>query len=80
MAERNVPIRLTALDVQRVLRAVLDRDGSEALDILEKVVKPQVDKALAPSHCRPAFELGEGQSVIGPPAQGPPPGEGQRRA
>ena len=80
MAERNVPIILTALDVQRVLRAVLDRDGGEALDILEKVVKPQVDKALAPSHCRPAFELGEGQSVIGPPPQGPPSGEGPRRA
>ena len=57
MAERNVPIILTALDVQRVLRVVLDRDGGEALDLLEKVVKPQVDKALAPSHCRPAFEL-----------------------
>ena len=56
MAERNVPIILTPLDVQRVLRAVLDRDGDEALDILEKVVKPQVDKALAPSHCRPAFD------------------------
>jgi len=80
MAERNVPIVLTALDVQRVLRAVLDRDGAEALDILEKVVKPQVDKALAPSHCRPAFELGEGQSVIGPPPLSPPSGEGPRRA
>ena len=79
MAERNVAILLTALDVQRVLRAVMDRDGAEALDILEKVVKPQVDKALAPSHCRPAFELGEGQSVIGPPPQTPP-GEGPRRA
>ena len=30
MAERNVPIMLTALDIQRVLRAVLDRDGGEA--------------------------------------------------
>jgi peptide/nickel transport system ATP-binding protein len=30
MAERNVPIILTALDVQRVLRAVLDRDGGDA--------------------------------------------------
>ena len=80
MAERNVPIVLTALDVQRVLRAVMDRDGAEALDILEKVVKPQVDKALAPSHCRPAFELGEGQSVIGPPPLSPPSGEGPRRA
>jgi len=80
MAERNVPIVLTALDVQRVIRAVLDRDGGEALDILEKVVKPQVDKALAPSHCRPAFELGEGQSVVGPPPRSPPSGEGPRRA
>ena len=80
MAERNVAILLTALDVQRVLRAVLDRDGGEALDLLEKVVKPQVDKALAPSHCRPVFELGEGQSVIGPPAQGPPSGKDSREA
>ena len=80
MAERNVPIILTALDVQRVLRAVLDRDGGEALDILEKVVKPQVDKALAPSHCRPAFELGEGQSVIGSPPQAPPSGKDSREA
>ena len=80
MAERNVPITLTAPDVQRVLRAVLDRDGGEALDILEKVVKPQVDKALAPSHCRPVFELVEGQSVIGPPPQRPPTGKGPRRA
>jgi len=80
MAERNVSIVLTGPDVQRVIRAVLDRDGGEALDILEKVVKPQVDKALAPSHCRPAFELGEGESVIGPPPLSPPPGEGPRRA
>jgi len=70
MAERNVPITLTAPDVQRVLRAVLDRDGDEALDILKKVVQPQVERALAPSHCRPVFELAEGQSVIGPPASG----------
>jgi hypothetical protein len=67
MAERNVPIMLTALDIQRVLRAVLDRDGGEAIDILEKVVKPQVDKALAPSHCRPAFELQGGEPPIAPP-------------
>jgi hypothetical protein len=80
MAERNVPIVLTALDVQRVLRAVLDRDGAEAFDILEKVVKPQVDKALAPSHCRPVFELVEGQSVIGPPPPGPPTGKDPRDA
>ena len=80
MAERNVAIILTAIEVQRVLRAVLDRDGDEALDILEKVLKPQVDKALAPSHCRPAFELGEGQSVVGPPPRSPPSGEGPRRA
>ena len=80
MAERNVSIVLTGPDVQRVIRAVLDRDGDEALDILEKVVKPQVERALAPSHCRPVFELAEGQSVIGPLPQGPPPGEGPRRA
>ena len=80
MAERNVVIILTGPEVQRVLRATLDRDGGEALDILERVVKPQVDKALAPSHCRPAFELGEGQSVIGPPAQGPPSGKDSREA
>ena len=80
MAERNVSIVLTGPDVQRVIRAVLDRDGGEALDILEKVVKPQVDKALAPSHCRPVFELVEGQSVIGPPPPGPPTGKGPRRA
>ena len=67
MAERNVPIILTALDVQRVLRAVLDRDGDQAMDILEKVVKPQVDKALAPSHCRPAFELQGREPPIAPP-------------
>jgi hypothetical protein len=70
MAERNIPIILTALDVQRVLRAVLDRDGDEALDVLEKVVKPQVDKALAPSHCRPAFELQGGEPPIAPPPLG----------
>jgi len=70
MAERNVPIILTALDVQRVLRAVMDRDGGEALDLLEKVVKPQVDKALAPSHCRPTFELQAGEPPIAPPPLG----------
>jgi hypothetical protein len=70
MAERNVPIILTPLDVQRVLRAVLDRDGGEALDLLEKVVKPQVDKALAPSHCRPTFELQGGEPPIAPPPSG----------
>lgn len=48
MAERNVPITLTAPDVQRVLRVVLDRDGGEALDILEKVVQPQVERVLCP--------------------------------
>jgi hypothetical protein len=67
MTERNIPIILTSLDVQRVLRAVLDRDGDEAMDILEKVVKPQVDKALAPSHCRPAFELQGREPAIAPP-------------
>jgi len=67
MAERNVAIILTAIEVQRVLRAVLDRDGDEALDILEKVLKPQVDKALAPSHCRLAFELQGGEHPIAPP-------------
>jgi hypothetical protein len=72
MAERNVPVILTALDVQRVLRAVLDRDGGEALDLLEKVVKPQVDKALAPSHCRPTFELQGGEPPIAPPPLGQP--------
>jgi hypothetical protein len=63
MAERNVAIILTAIEVQRVLRAVLDHDGDEALDILEKVLKPQVDKALAPSHC----ELQGGEPPIAPP-------------
>ena len=77
MAERNVPIILTALDVQRVLRAVLDRDGGEALDILEKVVKPQIDKALAPSHCRPVFELQGGELPMAPPPLGQPK-EGKR--
>jgi len=80
MAERNVPITLTAPDVQRVLRVVLDRDGDEALDILEKVVQPQVERALAPSHCRPVFELAEGRSVIGPPPPGPPTGKNPRDA
>ena len=72
MAERNVSVILTALDVQRVLRAVMDRDGGEALDLLEKVVKPQVDKALAPSHCRPAFELQGREPPMAPPPSGQP--------
>jgi hypothetical protein len=72
MAERNAPIILAALDVQRILRAVLDRDAAEALDILETVVRPQVDRALAPSHCRPTFELQGGEPPIAPPPLGQP--------
>jgi hypothetical protein len=55
MAEKMVSILLTETEAQCVLRAVIDRDGDEALDLLTKVVKPQVDKAMAPKHCRPTF-------------------------
>jgi hypothetical protein len=55
MAEKMVSILLTETEAQFALRAVLDRDGDEALDLLTKVVNPQLDKALAPKHCRPTF-------------------------
>ena len=70
-------ITMTESDVQRVIRVVLDQDSQDALDFLAKVVKPQIDKALAPSHCRPVFELGgSGTAIVGPPPTEPPEKEG----
>jgi len=58
MPERTVVVGLKPSDVQRVLQVVMDRDGPGALEFMTKVVQPQVEKALAPSGCRPVFELG----------------------
>ena len=46
MHECKVTILLTERDVQRVEQAVVDRDGASALDLLIKVVQPQIDVAL----------------------------------
>ena len=74
MPEQKVVISLTAVDVQAVERAVLDRDAESALGLLTTVIKPQIDAALLKGHCRPAFEW---QAGAEPAALGAPivPGE-----
>jgi hypothetical protein len=57
MPERRISVVLAESDVQDFLRVVVDRDPAEALDFLERVVRPQVEAALRPSGCRPVFEL-----------------------
>ena len=56
MPERKVAITLADREIQEVEQAVLDRDGASALDILTRVVRPQIDAALK-GGCRPVFEL-----------------------
>ena len=46
MHETKVTILLTERDVQRVEQALADRDGASALDLLSKVVRPQIDVSL----------------------------------
>lgn len=71
MPEKKVAITLIESDIQRVEQAVVDRDGEAALELLRKVVKPQIDAALHKGHCKPAFEMERGTdlSAIRPPTK-----------
>jgi len=69
MPEQKVVISLSAVDIQAVEQAVLDRDAQAALVVLERVIHVQIQKALSQGHCRPTFELQGGTDS--PPA--PPP-------
>ena len=75
MAGRIFAVTLTERDAQRVEGAVLDRDASAALDLLDRVVKPQIDAARK-GGCKPFFE-----SPMGTPdtawAEGKPGSGGQ---
>ncbi len=46
MAERKVAITLSARDAQVVEQVILDDDAEAALELVRRVVKPQVDAAL----------------------------------
>ena len=72
MPESKVVISLSAAEIQAVEQAVLDRDAEAALDVLERVVHAQVQKALTKGHCRPAFEMERGTdlSTVRPPPGG----------
>lgn len=61
MPDRKIVISLTTADIQAVEQAVLDRDRDAAPDLLERVVRSQVQRALTKGHCRPAFELERGK-------------------
>ena len=76
MAGRIFAVTLTERDAQRVEGAVLDRDASAALDLLDRVVKPQIDAARK-GGCKPFFESPLGtpdtawtQGKSGPEGQG----------
>ena len=71
MPEQKVVISLTAADIQRVEQAIVDRDSEAALELLTKVVKPQIDAALYKGHCKPAFEIPRGTDLT---TLRPPPG------
>jgi hypothetical protein len=69
MPERKVVVALSEADIQRVEQAAVDQDGQTALELIVKVIKPQVDAALYKGHCKPAFELEGGADLrtIRPP-------------
>lgn len=46
MADTKVTVALTQRDVELMELAVVDGDAEAALDLLRRVVKPQVDAAL----------------------------------
>lgn len=70
MPERKIAVLLTESQIQEVTQVVLDHDGEAALNLLERVVHPQVEAALTKGHCRPAFEIERGTdlSAIRPPS------------
>ena len=72
MSERKIAILLTESQIRAVTQAVLDHDREAALNLLERVVHPQVEAALTKGHCKPAFEIERGTdlSAIRPPATG----------
>lgn len=57
MPERRLTVVLSEADVHEFLRVVMDRDPTEALRFLERVVRPQIEAGLRPAGCRPVFEL-----------------------
>jgi hypothetical protein len=68
MPERRISVVLAESEVQEFLRVVVDRDPAEALEFLERVVRPQVEAGLRPSGCRPVFELPHRDArPVGPP-------------
>ncbi len=63
MPEQKIVISLSAAEIQAVEQAVMDRDADAALDVLERVVHAQVQKALTKGHCRPAFGMDRGTGL-----------------
>ena len=63
MPEQKIVISLSAADIQAVEQAVMDRDADAALEVLERIVHAQIQKALTRGHCRPVFEMERGTDL-----------------
>lgn len=60
MVKDRTVITLFPEEIFRLTSILLDEDRDAALDFLANVVKKKVDEVSRP-HCRPVFELQQGQ-------------------
>ena len=64
----KVLLELSAVEVEEVLRVVMDEDQPGALRVLRECVEKRVRREIAP-HCAPVFDAGYKAGRIGTPRE-----------